>query len=74
MHFGPMFAAGIRTKRVRQIRSFRWRWHLDEMFIQVNGTQLHLWRALDHDGEALEAYTTRHSDKTAARKLLRKLM
>jgi putative transposase len=31
--FGPMFAAEIRSKRVGQMRSSRWRWHLDEVLI-----------------------------------------
>ena len=37
--FGPMFAAEIRRKRVGQLRSSRWRWHLDEVFVKVNGVQ-----------------------------------
>ena len=48
--FGPMFAAEIRRKRVRQMRSSRWRWHLDEVFVKVNGVQHYLWRAVDHEG------------------------
>jgi len=36
--FGPMFAAGIRRKRVHRMRQFtHWRWHLDEMFVKING-------------------------------------
>ena len=42
--FGPMFAAEIRKRRVGQMRTSRWRWHLDEVFVKVNGVQHYLWR------------------------------
>ena len=36
--FSPMFAAEIRKRRVAQMRSYpQWRWHLDEVFVKVNG-------------------------------------
>jgi putative transposase len=35
--FGPMFAAEIRKRRIEGMRSSRWRWHLDEMFLKING-------------------------------------
>lgn len=50
LRFGPMFAAEIRRKRVRRMRHSRWRWHLDEVFVKVNGVQHHLRRAVDHGG------------------------
>ncbi len=44
--FGPMFAATIRRRRI-QHRSFsQWRWHLDEVFVRINGETHHLWRAV----------------------------
>ena len=33
----------------------QWRWHLDEAFVKVNGKLCYLWRAVDHEGEVLEA-------------------
>ena len=72
--FGPMFAAEIRKRRVGQMRSSRWRWHLDEVFVKVNGVQHYLWRAVDHEGEVLEAFVSKTRDKKAALKFLRKLM
>jgi putative transposase len=74
MRFGPMFAAEIRKRRVGQMRSSRWRWHLDEVFVRINGVQHYLWRAVDHEGEVLEAYVSKTRDKKAALKFLRKLM
>ena len=59
LRFGPMFAAEIRRKRVSGMRSSRWRWHLDEVFVKVNGVQHYLWRAVDHEGEVLEAFVSR---------------
>ena len=71
--FGPMFAAEIRRKRVSRMRASRWRWHLDEVFVKINGVQHYLWRAVDHEGEVLEAYVTKARDKAAALKFLNKL-
>ncbi len=72
--FGPMFAAEIRKRRVGQMRTSRWRWHLDEVFVKINGIQHYLWRAVDHEGEVLEAFVSKTRDKAAALKFLRKLM
>jgi putative transposase len=73
--FGPMFAAEIRCKRVDRMRAFsNWRWHLDELFVKINGERHYLWRAVDHEGEVLEAVVTKRRDKKAALKFLRKLM
>jgi putative transposase len=72
--FGPMFASEIRRKRVTGLRSSRWRWHLDEVFVKVIGVQHYLWRAVDHEREVLEAFVSKTRDKKAALKFLRKLM
>ena len=73
--FGPMFAAEIRRKRVERMRSCRrWRWHLDEVFVKINGVTHYLWRAVDHEGEVLEAYVSKKRDRKAALKFLRKSM
>ncbi len=72
--FGPMFAAEIRKRRIEGMRSSRWRWHLDEMFVKINGETQYLWRAVDHEGEVLESFVTKTRDKKAALKFLRKAM
>ncbi len=65
--FGPLFAGDIRRQRVSRMRGFRhWRWHLDEMYVKLNGEMVYLWRAVDHEGEVLESYVTRTRDKAAA--------
>jgi putative transposase len=73
--FGPMFAAEIRKRRVAHMRGYpQWRWHLDEVFVKVNGKLCYLWRAVDHEGEVLEAVATAKRDKAAALKLLNRLL
>ena len=72
--FGPIFASEIRKRRIEGMRFSRWRWHLDEMFVKVNGETHYLWRAVDHEGEVLESFVTKTRDKRAALKFLRKAM
>jgi putative transposase len=73
--FGPLFAAEIRHRRIDRMRAFStWRWHLDEMFVKINGETRYLWRAVDHEGELLEAVVTKRRDRKAALKVLRKLV
>ncbi len=74
LRFGPMFAAEIRRRRVVGMRSSRWRWHFDEMFVKINGERHYLWRAGDHEGEVLERFVTKTRDKKAALKFLKKSM
>src|SRR5215471_2053555 len=73
--FFPMFAAEIRKRRVARMRGYpQWRWHLDEVFVKVNGKLCYLWRAVDHEGEVLEAVVTSKRDKAAALKLLKRII
>ena len=75
MHFGPVFAADIRRKRVSCLRAGRqWRWHLDEVFVKIGGKQHYPWRAVDHEGEVLEAFVSKTRDRHAALKFRKKLM
>jgi len=73
--FGPMFASRIRKKRVQQLRAYsNWRWHLDEVFVKINGETHYLWRAVDHEGEVLESYVTKRRDRKVALRFLKKSM
>jgi putative transposase len=73
--FGPMFAADIRRRRVSRMRGFRhWKWHLDEMYVKLNGEMVYLWRAVDHEGEILESYVTKKRDKSAALAFMKKAL
>ena len=65
----------MRKKRIQQYRAHsNWQWHLDEVFVKINGETHYLWRAVDHEGEVLESYVTKRRDRKAALKFLRKTM
>ena len=51
-----------------------WKWHLDEVFVKINGERHYLGRAVDHEGEVLESYVTKKRDKKAALKFMKKAM
>src|ERR671912_2142104 len=70
LKFGPAIARRLRQRRPKPSP----RWHLDEMVVRIAGKQMSLWRAVDDEGEALEVLVRRRRDKTAARKLMRKLL
>ena len=72
--FGPVFAAEIRKQRVRHRSYSLWRWHLDEVFVRINGKTHYLWRAVDHEGEVLESFVTKKRDRKAALRFLKKAM
>ena len=72
--FGPLFAAEIRTRRVHHGSYSNWRWHLDEVFVRINGKTHYLWRAVDHEGEVLEAFVTRRRGRRAALRFLKRAM
>ncbi len=73
--FGPKFASEIRKRRSQSMRYHsNWKWHLDEMFVKINGERYYLWRAVDHEGEVLESYVTKTRDRNAALKFLKKSM
>jgi putative transposase len=73
--FGSIFAGEIRITRSASMRNAQqWRWHLDEVFVKINGEVHYLWRAVDHEGEVLEAFVTKRRDRMAALKFLKKAM
>ena len=72
--FGPMFAAAIRKRRLHHRSFSQWRWHLDEVFVRINGETRYLWRAVDHEGEVLEVFATKRRDRRAALKFLKRTM
>jgi len=73
--FGPMFACEIRKKRTHPTSHYsNWRWHVDEVFVKINGETHYLWRAVDHEGEVLEAFVSKKRNKREALKFLKKVM
>src|SRR5665648_663751 len=72
--FGPMFTAAIRKRRLDHRSFSQWRWHLDEVFVRINGETHYLWRAVDHEGEVLEVFATKRRDRKAALKFLKRML
>ncbi|MGW3661011.1 IS6 family transposase [Streptomyces sp. NPDC005151] len=68
--FGQAYANGLRRRRLRPGD----KWHLDEVFIKVNGELKYLWRAVDQDGNVLDILVQNRRDKAAARRFFRRLM
>jgi putative transposase len=72
---GPIFSAEIRKRQIVQMRAYpQLRWHLDEVIVKVNGKLFYLWRAVDHEGEVLDAVVSSKRDKAAALKLLKRIL
>jgi len=72
--FGPLFAAEIRKRRIHHHSYSNWRWHLDEVFVRINGETHYLWRAVDHEGEMLEVFATKRRDRKAALRFMKRAM
>ena len=68
--FGQAYAKELRRRRPRPGD----KWHLDEVFVSINGAQQYLWRAVDQDGQVLDILVQPRRDKAAAVKFLRKLL
>jgi len=56
--FGSQFAHQIKKRRAGGMQASNWKWHLDEVFVKINGEIHYLWRAVDQEGEVLESYVT----------------
>lgn len=69
-----MFAAEIRKGRVQSHSYSRWRWHLDEVFVRINGETHYLWRAVDHEGEVLEVFAMKRRDRKAALTFIKRML
>ncbi|MGB0506986.1 MAG: IS6 family transposase [Pikeienuella sp.] len=70
LKFGRIYAAQIRKQRKRGSG----RWHLDEVFVRINGKITYLWRAVDDEGEVLDVLVQSRRNKQAALKLMRRLL
>jgi putative transposase len=68
--FGQAYANQLRRRRPRPGD----KWHLDEVFLTINGARHYLWRAVDQDGHVLDILVQRRRDKKAAKRSFRKLL
>jgi putative transposase len=69
-HFGSAIATDLRKRRPKPHST----WHLDEVYIKIDGRLVYLWRAVDAEGEVLDVLVQSKRDKRAALKLMRKLL
>ena len=70
LKFGQTYANELRRRRPRTGD----KWHLDEMFIKINGKDHYLWRAVDQDGNVLDILIQNRRHKKAAKRFFRKLL
>ena len=70
LKFGQDFANQIRQR----LPCAGDKWHLDEVALKIAGQKHWLWRAVDQDGIVLDVLVQSRRDKSAAKRLLRKLL
>src|SRR5260370_30935638 len=68
--FGPDYAAQLRRRRPRPGD----KWHLDEVFVKINGTTHYLWRAVDQHGNVLDILVQSRRNAKAAKRFFRTLL
>ena len=69
-HFGPTIAARLRKRRPKPCTT----WHLDEVYLKIDGRMVYLWRAVDSEGKVLDVLIRSRRNKAAALSLMRKLL
>ena len=70
LKFGRDFANELRRRAPRRGD----KWHLDEVYLNINGRWYYLWRAVDQDGYVLDILVQPRRDKRAAKRFFRKLL
>jgi putative transposase len=68
--FGPGYARNLNRRQGRLGDT----WHLDEVFIRINGEQHYLWRAVDQDGDVIDILVQPRRDQRAAERFFRRLL
>jgi putative transposase len=68
--FGQDYANQLKRRRSRPGD----KWHLDEVFLTINGTRHYLWRAVDQDDNVLDILAQSWRNKKAAKKFFKKLL
>jgi putative transposase len=68
--FGPGYARNLKRRQGLLGDS----WHLDEVFVRINGRQHYLWRAVDQDGDVIDILVQPRRDQRAAERFFRRLL
>lgn len=68
--FGTTFSKEVKKKTHSPVS--QWRWHVDEIFVKINGELHYLWRAVDQEGTVIDCYVSKKRNKREALKFLKK--
>jgi putative transposase len=68
--FGPQYARNLRRRQGRLGDI----WHVDELFVNIQGKRHYLWRAVDQDGDVIDILVQKHRNTHAAKRFFRKLL
>ena len=68
--FGQAYANQLRRRRPRPGD----KWHLDEVFVKINGITGYLWRGIDQHGNVLDVLVQSRRNAKAAKRFFRKLL
>ena len=68
--FGQAYANQLRRRHPRPGD----KWHLDEVFVKINGITGYLWRAVDQHGNVLDVLVQSRRNAKAAKRFFRKLL
>ena len=70
LKFGQQYANTLRRSRPKRGD----KWHLDEVYLTINGKLHYLWRAVDQNGYALDILVQSRRNRDAAKRFFRKLL
>ena len=68
--FGPEYAKILKKKR----SGFGDIFHIDEVFVKINGVQHYLWRAVDQDGDVIDVFLQKRRDSKTAKRFFKRLL
>lgn len=71
-NFGSLFSKEIKKKTRNSVS--KWRWHIDEVFVKINGQTHYLWRAVDQEGTVIDCYVSKRRDARTAKDFLKKMV
>jgi putative transposase len=68
--FGPDYARKLKKRQGRLGDT----WHIDEVFVTIQGQQQYLWRAVDQDGDVIDILVQPRRNQQAAERFFRRLL
>ena len=68
--FGPDYARILKKRQGRLGDT----WHIDEVFVTIQGQRQYLWRAVDQDGDTIDILVQRRRNQRAAERFFRRLI